>query len=150
MKLKRTEFLILKQQSSRKQRQRKRNQFKILPCVSSWRDESEAFRLAGPTISRLESSLVKSPKGRFFLIDIRIECQGRERQRAQGERWRHRKWSWPWYRWKQRCVDPNFDISYLRRCGEYNFSSRLAARNAIPADERTSFSRALITLLHRF
>jgi len=26
-------------------------------------------------------------------------------------------------------VDPDLDISYLRRCGKYNFSSRLAARD---------------------
>lgn len=40
-------------------------------------------------------------------------------------------------------VDPDFDISYLRRRGEYNFSSRLATRDAIPADEKTSFSNNL-------
>ncbi|KYQ58131.1 hypothetical protein ALC60_02863 [Trachymyrmex zeteki] len=38
---------------------------------------------------------------------------------------------------------PDFDISYLRRRGEYNFSSRLATRDAIPADEKTSFSNNL-------
>ncbi|EGI60574.1 hypothetical protein G5I_11134 [Acromyrmex echinatior] len=37
---------------------------------------------------------------------------------------------------------PDLDISYLRRRGEYNFSSRLAARDAIP-DEKTSFSNNL-------
>ena len=40
-------------------------------------------------------------------------------------------------------VDPDLDISYLRRRGEYNFSSRLAAWDAIPADEKTSFSNNL-------
>ncbi|KYN21619.1 hypothetical protein ALC57_05995 [Trachymyrmex cornetzi] len=39
--------------------------------------------------------------------------------------------------------EPDLNISYLRRRGEYNFSSRLATRDAIPADEKTSFSNNL-------
>lgn len=66
MKLKRTEFLIFNFCHTNSGGEREVHRLKILPDASSSRDESKAFRPAGPTISRLESSLVKSPKGRFF------------------------------------------------------------------------------------
>lgn len=113
--------------------------------------EREAFRPAGPTISRPASPLIKSPKGRFFLIGIGIECRGGQseaefRERGGDTENDHRRRGTdgiddPWIRTSIfHIYDDVANITSLRD---------LAARDAIPADRRTSFSRALITSLHR-